>query len=193
MSIDERRWKEIISAEDVLSVVVRGHSALDAMLSDAIAKAIPAAHEVELSRLSFPLKVDLAVATGMLGRECRPSMLGINKLRNQFAHTHDSVFTARQAAELRSTMSEAQRQALEGEIDGKPNPSLILNRILTLLYIELDQRMEAVDDGRLRLEILHEIVEETLADSPVRNKNSPGRKRRDAEIERRLQERKRNR
>ena len=191
MVLDESSWLDIMNTDDLLTIIVRGHVALDTLLSDAIAMSLPASHEIELSRISFPLKVDLAIATGMLRKDSRPSITALNRIRNSFAHKPDAAFGDKQAVELRNTLSQKQRHTLEGEIDGEPDVKLILNRVMTILYVELDYVMSAVSDGRLRFEILREIVDETLADSPVRDANWPGRKKREEEIERRLLERKR--
>lgn len=51
---------------DPVSIVIRGHITLEMYLSYLISQALPAPHSVELDRLSFAFKVDLAISLCLL-------------------------------------------------------------------------------------------------------------------------------
>jgi hypothetical protein len=84
LTFDE--FAQLIGNEDPLSFVIRGHQATEAALVCLIATALPNPHQMELAKLSFQLKVDLAVALQLIRSESRPLFFAVNTVRNRFAH-----------------------------------------------------------------------------------------------------------
>ena len=62
---------DALKEADLLVTAVRGHQFLEALMNLAISEALVNPHAVEVERLAYPLKVDLAVALSMIPEECR--------------------------------------------------------------------------------------------------------------------------
>jgi hypothetical protein len=102
---------------DDLSLILRCHLGLEAMLNKVIEDRAHAAEGNELDRLPFMAKVDVCIALGAIPPVKRPAWAIANKIRNEFAHNLEAELTAAQAADLRSALgwpwtdgSEAQAQ-----------------------------------------------------------------------------------
>ena len=57
--LSEDQFQGIISSKDVVVISIRGHIAIESALSEVISKGLPESHQLEVKKLSFPLKVDL--------------------------------------------------------------------------------------------------------------------------------------
>jgi hypothetical protein len=71
-----------LGSDDALTVVLKGHLAIEALLDLAISEVLRQPHRLEVQRLGFALKVDLAVALGIVPDEVRGPLVKINTLRN---------------------------------------------------------------------------------------------------------------
>jgi hypothetical protein len=88
--VDSEQMVRSLHSRDDLTLVVRGHICLEAALSFLLMHAVPEglAH---LETLSFAGKVDLAIALGQVPIELRRTWLGVNAIRNRFAHDLDAT------------------------------------------------------------------------------------------------------
>lgn len=89
-AVDSQQLDRSIRSRDDLTLVVRGHLCLEAVLNFLLAHAVPDGLD-NLETLTFATKVDLAVALGQVSIELRPAWLGVNRIRNRFAHDLDAA------------------------------------------------------------------------------------------------------
>jgi hypothetical protein len=101
VTIDSERFYQFVNSDDELTLVVRGHLSLEAVLNLILDRALPRGLGEELDSLRFPQRVDLALALGKLDTESRPVWMKINAIRNRFAHDFDAKITQ---AEARDTL-----------------------------------------------------------------------------------------
>jgi hypothetical protein len=79
-----------LSSDDPLRVAIRGHIALEDLITDGISrmfKRMPA----DIRDLRFAKKLPLAVALDLIPEEYNALLLELNKLRNAFAHRDDTL------------------------------------------------------------------------------------------------------
>jgi hypothetical protein len=98
-TIDSERFYQFVNSDDELTLVVRGHLSLEAVLNHILDRALPRGLGEELDSLRFPQRVDLALALGKLDIESRPVWMKINAIRNRFAHDFDAKITQAEARE----------------------------------------------------------------------------------------------
>lgn len=90
---------DYLESGDDLTVVLRGHLSLEALLNELLDAAVPAQLD-ELHRLRFLQRVDLAIALGVLDASYREGWRGVNELRNRFAHDVNASLSAGDAGAL---------------------------------------------------------------------------------------------
>jgi hypothetical protein len=157
----------IIGSRDYLRTIIRGHQAVETMLDATISEALPKPHTLELARLSFGLKVDLAVALRIIPSESRACYVSINKIRNRFAHNPSAKFGRQDALNLYNVLSASQRFALNKTPSELPQPRLMLGYVIAVVVMELRATLTRLRDRKLEAEVLHEMVEETIATHSV--------------------------
>ena len=84
------RFVKSLQNEDPLGVVIRGHLFIESKFIRLIEEALPDAGAIDLGRLNFPLKLDLAVALKLLPETEKRGYAQLNALRNQLAHNIDA-------------------------------------------------------------------------------------------------------
>lgn len=148
--------------DEPLLVVVRGHQFLDELLNVAISEALAVPHAVEVGRVSFPLKIDLAVALRIIPEDCRSAYMKINNVRNRFAHNSGAKFTRRDAQQTYDTLSHGLRDALGRETDFSHGPLHTLRRCIHMLFFVFYSRIEEMRDDNVRHREWAAIVDEEL-------------------------------
>jgi hypothetical protein len=122
-----------LDSTDDMTLVVRGHLILEALLNGLLALTIPPQLD-ELSRLQFAQKLDLAIAVGALPADVRGSWRLVNGLRNRFAHNLHAELTGVDAKDLLNAMPsdmrsqlQSQRELLDklGEVGHRPANALV--------------------------------------------------------------------
>ncbi|WP_209439633.1 hypothetical protein, partial [Buttiauxella noackiae] len=69
--------------ESELSLVIKGHFAIDSIIDEVLHMALDNSNSLELKRISFILKVDILISLGLLNADCKPLFNNINKVRNK--------------------------------------------------------------------------------------------------------------
>jgi len=183
---DNTRFLELINSADPLSLVIKGHQAVETALNAAISEALPDPHALEIERLSFALKIDLAVALGAVREDSRPSLVQLNGVRNRFAHRMEASFDSKAATDLFNALSPWQRSALGTDLTSYTDPHETLREVIAVLFIELKTSMAAMQESKLAAEALREMVRETLANSPLGPLSSQDRYEVNAELQARV-------
>ena len=163
---DRKTLLEILNAPDPLVQVVRGHQAIDAALCAAIGEALAEPHALEITRMSFDLKLDLAVALGVLRHEARPAFSSINRIRNAFAHRSNATVDERVARDLFASLAPHHREALRQGEQGKGGTLSDFRRVIAVLFFEARAAYFRLQEKKLADEALGEIIRETLASTP---------------------------
>ncbi len=84
----------------MLALVIRGHIYLEHVLIQTVTEEMVRPDEVEMRRLSFPAKLDLGVAMGLIDPNWRPALNRVNEMRNKMAHRLEYSFDDREKVEL---------------------------------------------------------------------------------------------
>lgn len=80
-------------ADDPLQVIIKGHLILESKLITLIELCLINKQEIDIARLRFPVKVDLAYALGAIKQKgYKKIFMNINSLRNKFAHNINYEF-----------------------------------------------------------------------------------------------------
>jgi hypothetical protein len=111
MSDQDKRFLGHLNADDPLQIIVRGHLYVDAELMKLIYEALPEPEAIDLTRLAFPARVDLAVAMGLFWSDEKPAYLFLNKLRNKLSHNLDAEVSRSEELEFFNTLGPRQRFA----------------------------------------------------------------------------------
>jgi hypothetical protein len=80
--------------EDPLGAVIRGHLYVESKLIQLIEEALPDPGAIDLARLQFPIKLDLAVALELLSDSDKRAYAALNAVRNTMAHNADAGLLA---------------------------------------------------------------------------------------------------
>jgi hypothetical protein len=165
------QFLEILNAPDCLTIVVRGQQAVERALDAAISEALPAPHALEVEKLSFALKADLAVALRVIRADSRGALLALYRVRNRFAHRFDAAFEQKEAEDFGNALSGWQRHLLGREPSAYTEPRDLLRNAIAVLFVECTSAQRRLQEAKLADEVLHEIVQETLAGAPARDEN----------------------
>src|SRR6266851_4917901 len=85
--------KHIDEGGGILNIVIRAHLYLEHVLITLLRETFQHPDAIDLRRLSFPTKLDLCIALGLVSNELRQPISKINEMRNQVAHKLDFELT----------------------------------------------------------------------------------------------------
>lgn len=156
-----------VNAEEPLAMVMKSHLCIEALLSLAISEFLTAPHALELRRLSFGLKAELAVALGIVPSDCRALFLAANRVRNAFAHDRRAEFTPKQAAALFSALSPRQRAILNRPLVQYDDCTVVFSECVSLLYVELESAITRHRDHRVYENLIAEEVKACISQAPA--------------------------
>ena len=182
----DKKFLEAVNADDPLRIVVQTHQYLETTLCALLSAKLSEPHAIELRRLGFPLKVDLAIALGTLHPDSRPAWLKINSVRNAFAHDASAKWDNHLAQDAFNTLSTRHRKSLDRAFKDYSNPLDVLRGIMAALYVQCTNMIEKLEDEQITDQVLHEMTEERLKDSPVREPGNPSATQTDKEISERV-------
>ncbi|HZZ57424.1 MAG TPA: hypothetical protein VFE31_06310 [Opitutaceae bacterium] len=118
----DAEFRLIVNATDEAVISIRGHVAIDAALGELIAAALPSAHEVEIERMSFSLKVDLSIGLCAIHPGSRSIFIKLNKIRNLFAHSASATLGEKDKNELKNSMGAGHREMMGEHFDNIASP-----------------------------------------------------------------------
>lgn len=153
-------------ADDVMTVVLRGHQLVDELMDIAISDRLAQPHALEVKAMPFSLKSDLAIALGILPDSFRGLFTAINRLRNRFAHDRRAVLGADEARDLYNSLPEPVRLP---RIDASSEPLLIARVAFIGVYVNLERAISWHRDKEARMAASMEYLEEVLERSSFRN------------------------
>jgi len=107
----------LAATSDVFRYAVVGFSAIETAVEELIAQALLTSHRVELQKMTFGLKLDLAIGLGLMHRDSKGLHTKLSKIRNSYAHEFKTGIDFCSAAELKSCFSDYQRSIAENHFN----------------------------------------------------------------------------
>jgi hypothetical protein len=129
--------KKLAQTGDVFRHAVVGFSAIEIALEELIAQALLSSHRVELGKLTFGFKVDLAIGLGLLHRDSKGLLIKLSKIRNHYAHEFKTGGEYCHPSELKSCFSESQRSIAEDHFEGATSFESILRVAFVSAFYEI--------------------------------------------------------
>lgn len=157
----ERQFLMHISVDAPLEIVLRGHLWVESSLIRVLEEVLPHPEAIDLARFSFPQKLSLAVALGLVQPEYASAYLKLNALRNRVAHDLFSAITEGEQYELLQALGPTLRHMSgvdneEHKNDPFPDP---LRAAIATLLLELDAVRDSVIRQREEMAALHKRVQ----------------------------------
>jgi hypothetical protein len=153
---DDPRFQEHLKRANPLEILLRGHLWAESELIGIIEDTLPHPERVELSRISFPLKVALVAANGYLEPDDVAAFLKLNSLRNKLAHNLHIELGEELVNELLASLSQRLRYMYgnEGEEFFTAFGDVLwiarLRATIACLCIRLSSQREAIAEVRLK-------------------------------------------
>jgi hypothetical protein len=95
-------------------LVVRSHLYIEAVLTQLIEERLEEPYALDLERLNFNTKLNLAVALGAVQKSEKPALVLLNRLRNRFAHKLNAQITKQDARQFLNSFASEQRKEIKG-------------------------------------------------------------------------------
>jgi hypothetical protein len=135
--IDRNRIFEYINSNDDLTVVLRGHLSLEAVLNHVLDASLAGGVTDELENLRFMQRVDLVIGLGKIDADARPLFKKINELRNRCGHHLDATITKEDAMAALRLLPAWAPQPPRGhlKLDLPQGPSSAIRWCMTLLWL----------------------------------------------------------
>jgi hypothetical protein len=153
-------------------MVVRTHQCIEIALDRLLNEALPYKHPKLVARLSFSFKIDLGIGLFATLNESRAALLNLNQIRNFFAHDLTASLSEAQMRELINTLSPHMRRVLGKEWASYSSPVMCFRGVAAVIFYHLMAAIDRITDERLYMEAMHEVVQDTLARSPVKGVRS---------------------
>jgi hypothetical protein len=152
-----------IESDDLLGAVLRSHLWVENELIRTIRESLPHPDLIDLDRLSFPSKIELASAFGIIPTEDMSAYRNLNALRNKLAHRFNSEVTEEDERSLFSSLSPRSKEIAEGSIVGPERdfPTMLQASLATMI-IGLQVSYRRIMRGKEENRKLHEEVVELL-------------------------------
>jgi hypothetical protein len=166
-SFDLERLKLQINSGDTLTTVIKAHLYLEHVLIFFLRQSFSQPDEINLKRISFPTKVDLCIALGLIDKELRAPLNKVNEMRNRVAHTLDVEINDQERKEFWMSLPPRLRRArLEIlKISDVENPDIRFPQIFDGLIVWLDICRQQYIQGRIKMDFarlnLKRVLDET--------------------------------
>src|SRR5215469_1480214 len=128
-SEETRELQSHLLKEDVLGVIIRGHTYVEAKLTSLIELALKKPNFLKLEKRTYALKCDLAVAMGIVRSDMLPALRGLGRLRNRLAHNVEAEMTREDCTSLYGALPK-DHQVFTGPME--PPTNLIRATIISL-------------------------------------------------------------
>jgi hypothetical protein len=119
--------------------VVQGHLFFDHCLSEMLGEALEEPTHLNLDRMSFSAKVDLAAALGLIDGTTKAVLKGVNSLRNSIVHKLDFKVSDGEVAKLEKLASKRYRELIDEESE-KAKSRLYGVLIVNLVLLDISRQ-----------------------------------------------------
>ncbi|MGO0790635.1 hypothetical protein ACTOWA_12290 [Herbaspirillum seropedicae] len=148
---------------DLLSLVVKSHYSIDKLLDFVIFLRIPKADAIELRRVAFLLKVDLATGMGLFREDLRPIFNLINTLRNRFAHDPYSAFSDKDMQNAKNVLLSRKPMVVPESFKSETVSRIVLETLFVVGFLNAVAAYEIACRENAERRITNEMVIETLS------------------------------
>ena len=169
--------RKIFALKNSLQLIIRGTSLIERILNVAVSEALPNQHVIELSRMSFQLRIDLAIGLGVLPADTRSTYIKLYKIRSRFAHSPVIRFTKRDARDFLNAMTPRIRDVVhtwDKQSEIPKDPLQVLREAIAVLFIGLEQAVKQMRDNRVREQAWHQEVVDTLSKGDAKRREQYG-------------------
>ena len=111
--LDQYAMERLVFDQDEMSPILKGHIFIEKVLETMISKSLKKPKAFFRSRRTFELKLDLAFAMDLLDEKHYSAFKTINRIRNNYAHTHDYKVSILELNSLRFDWEDIQKKAYE--------------------------------------------------------------------------------
>jgi hypothetical protein len=150
-----QKYLEDINTDDVLGAVLRGHLYVEFELIRLIEAFFVEPSAIDLTRVSFPVKVDLAMAMGILPEEERPALMFLNRLRNKLAHNLEATVTEEEERALLNALTPEMRSGVKNRLDFDEGEEPGLRHVMAVLYYSLEILRQKVNEDKVFVREVH--------------------------------------
>jgi hypothetical protein len=137
----------------MLALVIRGHIYLEHVLIQTVSEEMAKPNEIEMRRLSFPAKLDLGIAMGLIDSEWRPAVNRVNEMRNKMAHRLEYKFEDKDKLELLRMMPKyAQDICFEEDTVWTESDAQALGwvKVISAVVVMLEVSRQSIKQQRIR-------------------------------------------
>jgi hypothetical protein len=132
-----------LRGDESLQLVIRAHLHAEQLLFAMLTEGLKNPSIIDLDRLPFSTKARLAVAMGLMEQEALAPLVGLNALRNNFAHKVDYKFADKDKADLLNAMPSYVTKVTLSDGDGSDiytRENVPLERVLRVLVCLMEAR-----------------------------------------------------
>jgi hypothetical protein len=148
-SIADAEFLDLVNSQNEMLLVMRLHQLMDRLLSSLIEERLIESHHLEVRRIPFAVRVELAEAMGLVERSNRGALFQFNSLRNRFAHDSKTAVVERDALDLFNGRGEKLGSMIGNGYGSYSGPIECVREIGTCLVIILDKALEHERDAKL--------------------------------------------
>jgi hypothetical protein len=156
---------DAVNTDDVMTRFVRLHQFLDNVLTELVNERLVESHALEVKRIPFALRVELAVALGIIDMQTRSPLLQFNSLRNDFVHTTDVVLTEKHATDFYNIFPPQLRESVSRNLANETAFHWRITLLVVALFVHLHKKLDHIRDMKIWDEALHEEVQDILSTS----------------------------
>lgn len=149
-----------LNSDSPLELILRGHLWIEARLIQYLSAVVPFPDRVDFGRFTYPQKLSLAAAHGVLQKDDVPAYMKVNTLRNKIAHRLDAALIESDEVELVNCLSPRLRNAAlldQPDVSQRPWPDVtrfVLAAMIIVLESGHTKLLRAKEEGRRVTELL---------------------------------------
>ena len=111
---DMQLWTKHMNAGDHLAMIIRTHLYVEFILNRRIEALLVNKRHLSVGSLKFSMKLNMAVAFGIVPDEDFPALNKLNGFRNDFAHDLNKQLTEQDERDFYNCLSIRQRRIIDG-------------------------------------------------------------------------------
>jgi hypothetical protein len=189
-TLSDKSFLRIVNSNSTFIISVKGNQCLEETLEQIISESLKDSSIIDIKRIPFGLKVDIAIALGSIDKSLRSPLKKINSFRNKYAHDRVARLNKKEISQLLNALPLKDKEYIVKR-DG-PNASLqqFLKGSIFVLYATLTSSYKSIKENKIRAKVLNEMADEYLKDA-WKGKEDDLEKRRqktEAEILKRIKE-----
>ena len=132
-SYDLRLCRTRLNSGDDWQKIIQAHLFFDHILNRILFESFNTPDGVDLDRMAFSAKNDLAYAIGLIPKYYRDILKGINRTRNKIAHDLNFEVDDRESKKIYDLSSKFERTLIDEQHSENPTEGLLFHSLITFL------------------------------------------------------------